>query len=453
MRRFSGWHWPRSLFVRLAVIFCVGLALAQLMSFWITMTERDEATVNVMTGYVAREVASSVALLDRLSPAERERWLPRLSRRSYAFILGPGEPGRPVDEALSQRFARSITDGIGRAYTVTTNAIPDSSEHFQAHLKLTDGTPLTIDFHPMSSVPLSRWLPIVLVLQLAVMIGCCWLVVRLATRPLAQLARAADKLGPDLKGTRLPETGPSEVTLAARAFNAMQDRIAAYTAERVQILAAISHDLQTPITRMRLRVDVMDDNEESAKLRQDLLEMENLVKEGVTYARTLHGANEPACRIDLDALLDSLVYDYLDAGKDVAWTERVAVAVVARPRALRRVIGNLVDNALKFGGSATLGVTLAADGGAIICVGDRGPGIPEASLEAVFEPFYRLETSRNRSTGGTGLGLAICRQLALSMEATLVLRNRSGGGLEAVLTLKGAEPKRQRTAREHYASP
>ncbi|PMS17014.1 two-component sensor histidine kinase [Trinickia dabaoshanensis] len=433
----SRWHWPRSLFVRLAVIFCVGLAVAQAISFWIAVTERDEATVDLMTGYVEREVASSVALLDHLPPGERERWLPRLARRSYQFILGPGEPGTPVDAALAERFARSITDGLARTHTVTTNAIAGSRDHFQAHLKLTDGTPLTIDFQPMSGIPLSRWLPLVLVLQFALLIGCCWLVVRLATRPLDQLAQAADLLGPDLKGARVPEAGPSEVMRAARAFNAMQDRIATYTAERVQILAAISHDLQTPITRMRLRVDVMDDTDETAKLRQDLLEMENLVKEGVTYARSLHGASEPPCRVDLDALLDSLVCDYADAGKDVALVEHVAIAVMARPRALRRVIGNLVDNALKFGGAATIEATPCADGGAIVYVRDNGPGIPQALLETVFEPFYRIETSRNRSTGGTGLGLAICRQLAQSMDAALTLRNLSGGGLEAILTLAG----------------
>ncbi|WP_116138481.1 ATP-binding protein [Trinickia diaoshuihuensis] len=438
MRLGSRWHWPRSLFARLALIFCVGLALAQAVSFWVTMTERDEATVNLMTGYVEREVASSVALLDHLPPDERTRWLPRLARRTYQFILGPGEPGTPIDARLSERFARSITDGLARNYTVTTNAIAGSSEHFQAHLTLTDGTPLTIDFRPVSSIPLSRWLPLVLVLQFSLLIAFCWLVVRLATRPLKQLAQAADLLGPDLKGARVPETGPSEVVRAARAFNAMQDRIAMYTAERVQILAAISHDLQTPITRMRLRVDVMDDSDETEKLRQDLFEMENLVKEGVTYARSLHGASEAPCRVDLDALLDSLVCDYTDAGKDVALAEHVAIAIMARPRALRRVIGNLVDNALKFGGAATIEAAPTSDGGAIVWVRDDGPGIPEALLETVFEPFYRIETSRNRSTGGTGLGLAICRQLAQSMNAVLTLRNRNGGGLEAMLMLKGA---------------
>jgi len=429
-------HWPRTLFARLTLILCIGLVLAQTLSFWLTMTERDQTMTNVMAGYVEREVASSVALLDHLPASERAAWLPRLARRSYEFILGPGLGGQPPDARLSALLAKSIADGIGTRYPLTANAIPGDAERLQVHLQLSDGTPLTIDVRPMSSLPLSPWLPLVLLLQLAVLAICCWLAVRLLTRPLHDLALAADTLGPDLKAARLPEDGPSEVARAAKAFNAMQDRMAMYVTERMQILAAISHDLQTPITRMRLRVDVMDDSEQHAKLRQDLQEMENLVKEGVTYARTLHGATEVPCRIDPDALFDSLVCDYVDAGKEVSLHGSVAIALMTRPQALRRVLGNLIDNALKFGGAAEINVAALPDDQVTIAVLDRGPGIPEQSLEAVFEPFYRVETSRNRHTGGTGLGLAIARQLTLAMNATLSLHNRPGGGLEARLTLK-----------------
>jgi signal transduction histidine kinase len=429
-------HWPRTLFARLAVILFVGLALAQTFSFWLTMTERDQTMTNVMMGYIEREVASSVALLDHLPPDERAQWLPRLARRSYEFMLGPGVSGAPVDASLSERVARSIDVGIGNRYPLTVNSVPGDRERLQVHLKLSDGTPLTIDMRPMSGAPLSRWLPLVLLLQLAVLAACCWLAVRLATRPLHQLATAADTLGPDLKAERLPEDGPSEVARAARAFNAMQDRIATYMTERMQILAAISHDLQTPITRMRLRVDVMDDDTQGAKLRQDLQEMETLVKEGVTYARTMHGTTEVPLRIDPDALFDSLVCDYVDAGQDVSLEGRFGMSVTTRPQALRRIVGNLVDNALKFGGAAEIRIAAMHDGQTTISVLDRGPGIPVQSLEAVFEPFYRVETSRNRHTGGTGLGLAIARQLALAMDATLTLQNREGGGLEARLSLR-----------------
>lgn len=428
--------WPRTLFARLALIFCMGLVLAQSLSVWLTMTERDQATMKMMMGYIEREVASSVALLDHLPPQERAAWLPRLARRSYEFMLGPGMTGAPPDARLSAAVAQSIAQGIGKSYALTANAVPGARERLQVHLQLSDGTPLTIDIRPMSGVPVSRWLPLVLLLQIALLGACVWLAVRLATRPLHQLAMAADTLGPDLNAARLPEDGPAEVAIAARAFNAMQDRIATYMTDRMQILAAISHDLQTPITRMRLRLDLMEDRAEHVKLRQDLHEMETLVREGVVYARTLHGSTEAACKVDIDALLDIVVCDYTDAGKAVTLHGRVGAPMLARPQALRRVIGNLTDNALKFAGMAELSVSVA-DGMVAISVLDRGPGIPAESLDAVFEPFHRLENSRNRDTGGTGLGLAIARQLTLAMDGELSLHNREGGGLEARLLLKG----------------
>jgi len=431
-------HWPRTLFARLALILVVGLALAQTFSFLLTMRERDDSMTHMMVGYVEREVASSVALLDHLPADERAQWLPRLARRSYTFILGPGETGAPLDAALSERFARSIGEGIGKRYPLTVNAVPGDKERFQVHLRLTDGSPLTIDMRPMVGTPLSSWLPLVLVLQLIVLGACCWLAVRLATGPLKKLASAADTLGPDLKAERLPESGPEEVARAAKAFNAMQDRVSMYMTQRMQILAAITHDLQTPITRMRLRVDVMDDETTGAKLQQDLKEMESLVKEGVTYARTLHGTNEAPRRIDPDALFESIVDDYLDAGQSVTLRGAIGGALMAPPQALKRVVGNLIDNAIKYAGAAEIEVATRDDGRAVVAILDRGPGIPDESLEAVFEPFVRLEGSRNRQTGGTGLGLAIARQLTLAMDASLTLHHRQGGGLEARLVLKKA---------------
>lgn len=438
--RHRRWRLPTTLFARIALILFVGLVLAQGASFWLTLTERDNATTDVMMGYVEREVASSVALLDHLPAGEREAWLPRLARRTYRFILGPGEAGAAPDARLSARMAHSIEAGIGRRYPVTVNTIADTREHLQVHLRLTDGSPLTIDVFPMSSIPISPWLPFTLAMQLAVIAGCSWLAVRVATRPLQQLAQAADALGPDLKGERLPEQGPSEVARAARAFNSMQERIAGYMAERIQILAAISHDLQTPITRMRLRVETMSDELQGARLQRDLSEMETLVKEGLAYARTMHGVNEDVHRTDLNALLESLVYDYVDAGAAVSFDMQrsVPVTMATRPNALRRLIGNLVDNALKFAGRASIDMQRDEAGAIVISVLDRGPGIAPEALDAVFEPFYRAETSRNRETGGTGLGLAIARQLAVTLNATLSLKNRDGGGLEARIVLNGA---------------
>lgn len=435
--RRHGW-WPRSLFARLALILFAGLALAQALSAALTFTERDQATTQLMMGYVEREVASSVALLDLLPAAERPAWLPRLARRSYRFILGPGETvGAMPDEKLSAQIAHSIEQGIGRSYPLSVNGLGNSGR-MQVHLRLSDGAPLTIDVLPMRGVPLSPWLPAVLAAQLAILAACCWLAVREAVRPLRALAEAADALGPDLRPVELPERGPSEVLRSARAFNAMQRRIAAYVDERVRILAAISHDLQTPITRMRLRVDLMDDDAQQPRLRADLDELQSLVKDGIGYARALHGEREAARAIDLDAQLDSLVLDYRDAGSAVSLSGRVGTPVQTRPKALRRIVGNLVDNALKFAGSAAIAVGRDSAGAVLVRVLDDGPGIPADQLDAVFEPFFRLEGSRNRDTGGTGLGLAIARQLAGSLGGTLTLHNREEGGLEARLTLPSA---------------
>jgi signal transduction histidine kinase len=215
----------------------------------------------------------------------------------------------------------------------------------------------------------------------------------------------------------------------------MQDRIASYLKERMQILGAISHDLQTPITRMKLRAEFMDDCVEKDKLWSDLGEMEHLVREGVAYARSVHGSTEATCRTDLDSFLDSLVFDYQDMGKHVQLSGKTKTVIETRPHALRRVLVNLVDNALKFAGAAELVVESKTDGGLTVKILDRGPGIAEAELAEVMKPFYRVESSRNRSTGGTGLGLAIAQQLALAIGGSLTLRNREGGGLCAELKL------------------
>ncbi|WP_207239670.1 HAMP domain-containing sensor histidine kinase, partial [Pseudomonas sp. MPR-R2A7] len=216
---------------------------------------------------------------------------------------------------------------------------------------------------------------------------------------------------------------------------AMQQRIAEYLKERMQILAAISHDLQTPITRMKLRAELMEDSTDRDKLWSDLGEMEHLVREGVAYARSVHGASEASARINLDAFLDSLVFDYQDMNKRVSLSGRSARVFDTRPHALRRVLVNLVDNALKFAGSAELEVGATATGELSIKVLDRGPGIAEGELTQVLQPFYRVENSRNRGTGGTGLGLAIAQQLVVAIGGTLTLSNRLGGGLCAEIRL------------------
>jgi len=425
-------RWPRTLASRLSLIFLIGLILAQVLSFGAQYYERYESAKNTMLGNLETDVSTSIAILDRLPAEERMSWLQQLDRRNYRYLLDEGSPGTAMSD--TPIAVTSIKDAIGKDYPMTVTDIPGPVKHFQVHLKLADGSPVTIDVRP-SMVPLSPWLPVVLLGQLLLMILCTWLAVRIAIGPLTRLAQAVETLDPNTHPVHLDETGPTEVAHAAMAFNAMQARIAAYLKERMQLLAAISHDLQTPITRMKLRAELMDDCNEKDKLWNDLGEMEHLVREGVAYARSVHGATEESRRTDLDSFLDSLVFDYQDMGKDVQLSGKSDTVIDTRPHALRRALVNLTDNALKFAGAAELQVESKPGGSLSVKVMDRGPGIAEEELAHVMEPFYRVENSRNRSTGGTGLGLAIAQQLALALGGSLTLSNREGGGLCAELKL------------------
>ena len=422
-------QWPRTLASRLWLVFLVGLILAQFLTFAAQYYERYQSTKTAMLGNFEHDTATSIAILDRLPADERLAWTKRLQRRNYDYLLREHDPGIPLaSNDLAATAAQSLQVSLGSNYDLTFVEIPGPQQHFQAQVRLADGSPVTIDVRP-SVRPLSPWLPFVLVGQLVLLIGCTWLAVRIAIRPLSRLAEAVENLDPNAHPVQLDESGPREVAYAARAFNSMQARIAAYLKERMQLLAAISHDLQTPITRMKLRAEFMDDSLEKDKLGNDLNEIEHLVREGVAYARSVHGATEASCRISLDSFLDSLVCDYQDTGREVSLRGNNGAVIETRPHALRRILVNLVDNALKYAGTAEVQISGDASRGVSISVLDRGPGIPEEILAEVVKPFYRVESSRNRSTGGTGLGLAIAQQLTVAIGGSLSLSNRDGGGL------------------------
>lgn len=426
---------PRSLASRLYLIILAGLMLAQALSFGLMFYERYESATAVMLNTVEHEVSTSVAVLDRLPAAERPNWLGRLERDNYRFLLGHGEPGTPLATERSREVMRRIEKEVGPAYHVQGDTVSMHPERYQVHFTLHDGMPLTLEVTPRGALPIARWLPVVLVLQLFLLLACAWLAVRISTRPLTQLAQAAEAMMPTADGPPMSEEGPTEVAQAAVAFNTMQERISRHLKERLHILASISHDLQTPITRMRLRAEALDEGEERQKILNDLREMEHLVREGVAYARSAHGGAETPVRMDISAFLESLVFDYQDVGKPVSLAESVSGTAMVRRQALRRVLGNLIDNAIKYGGAAEVGAWREGDGTLYVSVADRGPGIPDEQLEQVLQPFYRLEASRNRDTGGAGLGLAIASQLMRAIGGNLRLANREGGGLIAIVTL------------------
>jgi signal transduction histidine kinase len=425
---------PRTLSARLTLILLAGLLLAHLLSFWLVFYERTAASSGMMLRNASRDIASSVAILDRLPAAERPEWLGKLSRRGYRYQLAASPGAVALSAAEARQRVGPIIDELGLRYISTVSPTAGAASGLVLQLHLQDGSPLAVVLS-FSSPPLPVWLLPLIGVQCGALLAISWLAVRQATRPLAQLAQAADALGRDAKGVSLAEDGPLEVARAAVAFNAMQRRINDYLSERMQILAAISHDLQTPITRMRLRADLMDDVPLREKFLGDLSTMQLLVQEGIAYARDGQGVTESPCATDMNALLDSIVCDYSDAGKAVRLTCHCDKPLLTRPRTLRRIVVNLLDNALKFGKDPELLFVSEGEAHITLVVRDAGPGIPEAQMNAVLQPFYRIESSRNRETGGTGLGLAIAHQLTQQLHGTLSLQNRDGGGLEVRVSL------------------
>jgi signal transduction histidine kinase len=423
--------WPRSLRSRLFLILFAGLSIAYGLSFGILFAERHVSAKALMLDTLESDLATSIAVVDRLPAEERADWVDRLSRGSYRLVLGPGLPGVSDESGRGAEIAERIEKAAGHKFSLVVESIPGDGNRLQAHLTLSDGAPLTIDVTPRGVMPLAGWLPYVFAAQMTLLVLCTWFAVRQAIRPLGALAAAAEALDPAKRGLPISEGGPTEVAHATRAFNAMRERIAQYLEERVQILAAISHDLQTPITRMRLRADMADDTPEKEKLVGDLRELERLVQDGIAYARSSHGNGEKASRIDLASFIDSIAYDYQDTGKAVSVLGIVQGTAITSPHALRRILTNFIDNAIKFAGSAEISVAQGGNGNVVVTVLDRGPGIPDHMLESALQPFFRIETSRNRDTGGAGLGLAIAQQLASTLGGSVRLYNRQGGGLAA----------------------
>lgn len=432
-RRRTRWL-PRTLGARLALILATGLLLAHALSFALLFYERADATRSMMLTSLEQDIPLSVALLEHLPPAERTQWVSRLERRTYRYLLRPAQQGTPLASDRARQVTRLIDDALGHRYALRPRAVSASPERYEVELTLADGQPLTIEVTP-SLMPIARWLPWVLTAQVVLLLACAWLAVRLAIRPLARLAAAAERMDPAGTGDPLPQDGPLEVTKAAQALNVLQSRVAAHVSERMQILAAISHDLQTPITRMRLRVESMDESLVQSRLLEDVDQVSQLVREGVNYARSANVTMGPAMRLDVQAFLDSVVGDYQDVGKAVQSIEGDSASLQTHPQVLRRVVQNLIDNALAYAGSAEVRLRVDAQGHVCIDVLDRGPGIPEDQLEAVLQPFRRLEPSRGRSSGGTGLGLAIAQQLTSALGGHLRLANREGGGLQATVVL------------------
>lgn len=434
--------WPRSIAGRTFLVLLLGLFAVQVVALTIHALDR----VELQRAAQAREAIGRTAALWRamqMTPPERRDAVARsydlpdgLAATVDARALAPdyGLVPNPALDRLAAGLGRLGPPAM-RPREVLVGGEPRRA--VMASLRLADGTWLNVAHRPPPPRP---WSSAGFLAALALMTGAVaalsfW-AVRRTTRPISDLAAAAERLGRDVNAPRLPEAGPAEVAQAAAAFNTMADRISRFVADRTAMLAAIGHDLKTPITRLRLRAEFVEDDAVRGKILADLDEMERMIAGTLAFARD-EAAAEPMGRVDLAVLLRTVA----DEANDVAGEEVVTLAapehlpVQGRPLALKRAVANLVGNAVAYAGRCVVRLSGPEHGLVRVAVEDDGPGIPAADLERVFQPFHRLEASRSRETGGTGLGLTIARSILRGHGGDVTLSNRTPQGLAAVATL------------------
>jgi signal transduction histidine kinase len=377
-----------------------------------------------------------------------DRVLPEVLREAFRTALGDETAGRlrlALDARPPPRPSDiDDTDGGprrrgGPPWAPAPDTPPGAPEmrFLTGSLRLDDGSWLNFAA-PIASFPpfwATSYFLVLLASTTLVLAVSVW-AVRRALQPLQMFAEAADRLGRDVDAPPLPDEGPLEVRKAALAFNGMQQRLRAFVRDRTQMLAAISHDLRTPLTRLRLRAELIEDEDEQGKIIADLDEMRAMIDATLSFARD-DSAVEQAATLDLAVLLQTVCEAVADAGGEATYDGPTHAAYAGRPTALRRAFANLVENAISYGKRARV-VLAVGRAEHIVTIDDDGPGIPESEHERVFEPFYRLEGSRSRESGGTGLGLAVVRATIAAHGGSVSLVNRPEGGLRACVILPAA---------------
>lgn len=426
----------RSLTARVMLILVLATVFIQAVSFIAVLAVSAREGRAQMYAFMSADVVFVQRFLRSLPAEQRAAWLTSLDRGYYGFELIEGTSPVPrCTHPHAVELADSMRARGGQDLGVV--ALCDIPDQPFLSLPIDNRQTLLVRFggRPLSLPPFSTGFAYLSALCLAVML-VAWLAVRQATRPLSRLADAADALGRDLHAPPLAEDGPMEVGRAARAFNAMQRAIHRHVAERTEILAAISHDLKTPLTRLRLRAENHAPPEQRPRFVADIDAMHAMIQDGLDYAESA-SLREPRQLLNLGPLCEALAEDMRDAGHDCLCQGQVEAPVHAAPRALRRALQNLLDNAVRYGQRAR--VQLGEDHGRIVIgIEDDGPGIPPDQLERVFDPFLRLEISRSRATGGSGLGLSIARNLLRAHGGDVRLHNLAHGGLRAEVRLPRA---------------
>ena len=460
---------PHSMLAWFALVLAAGIALSLVTVSVFHTFNRDEAVAALEDLRAAERIAAAARFLDHSAPPLRPVIAESISGSSLFIAATPAsmvEEAEPPDNRTARLrdviAARLGDDMRWRDLRVDYGIGPDDGDHpwwswlpslwrdegrksddilslqdagqtFSVALQLVDGTWLNFSFASVRTLPISSWSQL---LALAGGIAAVMILgvgaVRLITRPIESLASAAEELGRGDRPRDVPEAGLNEVRQAARAFNRMHHRIRRMIEDRTQMIAAISHDLRTPITRLRLRAEFVEDAEEQQKMLADLDQMEAIIKSTLAFARE-DADTEPTSPVDLTALLREAAESHPPA----RLATREPRTLRARPVALRRCFNNLVENAIRYGGSAEIAIRELPDA-VEVTIDDAGPGIPEDRLKDVFRPFVRLEESRNRDSGGAGLGLAIARSVVLAHGGAIVLANRPAGGLRALVRLPKA---------------
>ncbi|HZA66884.1 MAG TPA: ATP-binding protein [Geminicoccaceae bacterium] len=482
--------WPRRLAAQLITLLLLALILSQAASVLIFMDERRIAIRAAERKQILERTASIVRLIERTPPALHEQIVRTASTGYLRFWLADeraaeAQDAGQSDNHLQRRLKSLIDDGLvrevvvdlrdedgfwrrdgddddegapdagriapARAGEVTPDRDADERPRQRRHrhhgpssllisARLDDGRWLNAGMNVWAPSP--RWaLPALLsmgVMAVALSLIVI-LMVRRITRPMAQLAAAAESLGRGETVHPLLEQGPLDVRQTTRAFNQMHDRLQRFVQDRTRMLAAISHDLRTPITSLRLRAEFVEDDETRAKILETLDEMQRMTEATLAFARE-EAAREDTRTVDLGALIESLCEDLAEMGLEVAFAGAPRTPYPCRPVSLKRAIRNLVENAVAYGERARVALEPATDAFRIV-IDDDGPGIPQADFERVFAPFVRLEESRSKETGGIGLGMAIARSIVRSHGGDITLANRPGGGLRATIHLPRADPK------------
>lgn len=369
-----------------------------------------EVRLSVLRGLKEREltVRTSAGHTVMLDVHEKKPKAPGQPEMSPAVSIPPfGMPVPPPPEPNVIEVSRQLKDGTWMRFHAPVTATDALRE---------PGFIASLGGSAAVAILLSAW------------------VLGFTTRPLRRFAAAANRLGIDMNAPSLEEAGPREVRLAAAAFNKMQRRLRAFVEDRTRMLAAVSHDLRTPLTRLRLRAEFIDDDVVRDKMLEDLSEMEAMIGSTLAFARD--EANKEAIEpLELNAMLARLGEDMRDAGKPVGVTPApFSIPISGRRMALRRALGNLMENAVKYGQTAHVAVAVTGEN-VTITIDDQGPGIPEQEFENVFRPFFRLEASRSRDTGGTGLGLSVANDVIRAHGGEIRLSNRPEGGLRVTVVL------------------